>query len=316
MKEIIKNYLSGKAVFSELQHLLKWLQQKEHLAEWKEVKADWMQERLKDDMDDQETIAWMKIKRSMHLTSQLSMQRKHIFYYKIVASFFLILSISVFLLKNQEPERLTSRIITDKAQISRVVLSDSTVVWLNSGSELSYENTYGVKDRTVRLKGEAFFQVKKNKAQPFHVLTGKHDVKVTGTSFMVSNYSNLSTVDVVLEEGSVNVFNQEKNSLASLVPDQKYTYDKNTGKAIVETVIPQNYTSWRYGTINFYQSTLDDIAKKLELKYNQPFVLSRNIRNKHFTFTLVGENLSEVLSIIEEISTIKATQANDTIYLK
>lgn len=315
MNELIRKYLHGKAEFADLQQLLSWLQQKEHRSEWKDIKSEWMNERLTDEMNDQETIAWLKIKKSINLTSNASMQRKRILFYKMVAVFLALISISIFLFKSQDPRLLTSTILTDKAQISRLILPDSTVIWLNSGSRLSYDNAYGVKNRNLRLYGEAFFQVKKNKKLPFHVLAGNHDVKVTGTSFMVTNYDRFSTLEVILEEGSVQIVNQANRTQSRLIPNQKYSYNKATGLASIQKVIPQNLTSWRYGTINFYQSTLEDIATKLELKYNQPFVLSKSIKNTHFTFTIVDEKLPDVLSILEEISTIKATQVNDTIYL-
>jgi len=316
MKESIRKYLSGKASYVELQLLLKWLRQDGRLSDFKDFRDEWMQERMNTSMDDKEVITWLKIKRSMDFSTELSKQRKLRFYYQIAAIFLLLISVTVFIYKTAEPEHLISKMMTEKAQISRLLLPDSTVIWLNSSSVITYDNTYGIDNRNIHLEGEAFFQVKKNKALPFHVLTGNHDIKVTGTRFQVSNYVLLNSVDVVLEEGSVNVFNKADHTLAKLAPDQKYSFDKLTGLTTINEVVPENYTSWRNGVINFYQLPLDVISQKLELKYNQPFVLTNKIKNKHFTFTIVDENLSEVLSIIEEISNIKATQANDTIYLR
>ena len=42
---------------------------------------------------------------------------------------------------------------------TKLILPDSTLVWLNAGSKIVYSQGFGVKDRHLRLNGEAYFEV-------------------------------------------------------------------------------------------------------------------------------------------------------------
>lgn len=52
---------------------------------------------------------------------------------------------------------------------ARVMLPDSSEVWLNSDSRLTYPQTFDSRERTVNLKGEAFFSVSSDRQHPFNV---------------------------------------------------------------------------------------------------------------------------------------------------
>ena len=52
---------------------------------------------------------------------------------------------------------------------TRLVLPDSTLVWLNAGSRIMYSQGFGVNDRLLELTGEAYFEVRRNEHKPFEV---------------------------------------------------------------------------------------------------------------------------------------------------
>ena len=89
-----------------------------------------------------------------------------------------------------------------------VTLSDGTVVYLNSGSELRYPVAFGVERRDVFLSGEGYFEVAKDAKRPFFVNADKLKIRVYGTSFNVNTY-NLANVETVLVEGKIGI--QETN---------------------------------------------------------------------------------------------------------
>lgn len=72
---------------------------------------------------------------------------------------------------------------------TRLILPDSTLVWLNAGSKISYSQGFGVKDRHLQLNGEGYFEVRKDVKLPFDVKTRKLNVTVLGTKF---NFRNLT----------------------------------------------------------------------------------------------------------------------------
>jgi ferric-dicitrate binding protein FerR (iron transport regulator) len=78
-------------------------------------------------------------------------------------------------------------------------LEDGSEVQLNPNSTISYPEHFGQKTRTVYLKGEAFFSIKRNPAKPFVVHTGELVTEVLGTSFTIKSYENAKAIEVWLQ---------------------------------------------------------------------------------------------------------------------
>lgn len=96
-----------------------------------------------------------------------------------------------------------NRYATGKGETKVVALSDGSVITLNTGSEIAVEFTEAT--RAVRLiRGEALFDVAKNRSRPFVVGAGETRVQVVGTSFTVRNMEALP-VQVLVREGIVEV---------------------------------------------------------------------------------------------------------------
>jgi ferric-dicitrate binding protein FerR (iron transport regulator) len=92
---------------------------------------------------------------------------------------------------------------TQQEQILR--LPDATRVTLHPGSSLRYAGGLAGARREVYLEGEAFFQVHKDSAHPFLVLTKQLVTTVLGTSFDVKAYPGSTEAQVAVHEGKVAV---------------------------------------------------------------------------------------------------------------
>ncbi len=99
--------------------------------------------------------------------------------------------------KRRENEKLV--VVTPKGQKSKVILPDSTVVWLNASTQLSYSNFNKEGSRHVRLEGEGYFEVTKDAEHPFIVSTKDYDVKVLGTKFNIRSYAADMTTETALQ---------------------------------------------------------------------------------------------------------------------
>ncbi|MFV8341987.1 FecR family protein [Flavobacterium sp. XS2P39] len=171
-----------------------------------------------------------------------------------------------------------------------VELSDGTIVHLNSGTSLRYPVKFiKNKNRQVFLTGEAFFEVAKDKAHPFTVNTQEMNVEVLGTKFNVSTYKEDSTTDVVLVEGKVGLYKDQKtkDNWVKLTPGLKGSNIKGQQNITTEKVNTDIYTAWIDGNLVFKNMTFDAIIKKLERHYNVTFVnknktLSKEIFNARF----------------------------------
>jgi ferric-dicitrate binding protein FerR (iron transport regulator) len=92
------------------------------------------------------------------------------------------------------------------------------VVQLNPNSTISYPEHFGQKTRTVYLKGEAFFNIKRNPAKPFVVHTGDLVTEVLGTSFTIKSYENSNLLRYWFEREKYRFMNENeenKNAMGS-----------------------------------------------------------------------------------------------------
>jgi transmembrane sensor len=87
----------------------------------------------------------------------------------------------------------------------KLQLPDGTGVWLNSASSIRYPTAFTGGERKVEITGEAYCEVAKDKAKPFHVEAKDMDVAVLGTHFNINSYDDEGSIRTTLLEGSVKV---------------------------------------------------------------------------------------------------------------
>ena len=129
----------------------------------------------------------------------------------------------------------------------KVELSDGTIVHLNSGSSLRYPvNFLSTGPRQVYLSGEAYFAVSRNELNPFIVHVNDLGVKVLGTKFNISAYTEDKSIDVVLVEGAVSLDGKtgQKEDAVTLTPGQKGSYGHMSKNILVDAVNTSLYISW------------------------------------------------------------------------
>jgi ferric-dicitrate binding protein FerR (iron transport regulator) len=90
-------------------------------------------------------------------------------------------------------------------ETQRVVLPDGTTITLKPNSSIEYPQKFSEHDRRVELKGEAFFDVTKDKDRPFIISAADLTVKVLGTSFNVVAYEGAKELSVAVKTGKVSV---------------------------------------------------------------------------------------------------------------
>ena len=224
---------------------------------------------------------------------------------------------SIIPIKNELSE--ISQLVIPHGSSSRIVLNDSTVVWLNAGSSLIYPSKFGSKNREVVLFGEAFFDVAKNKDKPFIVQTTALEITVLGTRFNISAYPEDKTIQTVLETGSVairkiNRTNRDKEII--LKPNQLVSYDKLTKLSEVKDVNTEFYISWTYGLLTFENRDLNRVVKTIEryydirIQFENPLLGSIKISGK----LDLTQGKSEVIEYLEKVSLTTFTQTGENYY--
>jgi len=199
----------------------------------------------------------------------------------------------------KEEKLVYNEIKIPKGQVFRLVLSDSTVVWLNSDSKLKYPKKFvkGLANREVELEGEAFFKVAHNAKKPFIVNTKNLHIEVLGTAFNVSSYSEEKTIKTTLVKGAVKVIGFNKNGLLPIVltPNHQAVYNKE--KMLLNTikVNTNEYTAWIQKKIIFNNTPFEELLKRIERTFNVK-VINKNNSMKEELFT--GEFDNESLAVI------------------
>lgn len=186
-----------------------------------------------------------------------------------------------------------------------VILPDSSIVWLNARSELTYPKRFGRKRRNVALKGEAFFDVRKDKKRPFAVNTSTMTVRVLGTTFVVTDRKEQSQAEAVLETGKIDITVKETGEKLEMQPDRRLIYNKKKKSTEVRTVNASDYTNWRKEHLLFENTPLKDVFIQLSKWYNIYIsyeTCSPQLLNTPVSFTLDNETADDILSILQSIT--------------
>jgi ferric-dicitrate binding protein FerR (iron transport regulator) len=323
MKSKIKNYLSGRSSDDEQKMLLNWLRKEGNLAEFNSVKNEWKNEIIQDDIPLEFRPNWSNIQNNLfgQIQSENAKAHRTLKIFRYAAALILLISVPSLLfyfLNPKTPGQVAfTTVSAEYGQISKVVLSDSTVIWVNSGSNVTYNNQFSASNRDIKLAGEAYFKVTKNKDLPLVVSSGDLLVKVLGTEFGVSAYPEEKEIQVVLENGKVELSSlSHENFRQVMKPGELASFNREKKEMEIRTVNTGLYTSWKDGMINVYNLPLSELVIKLEKRYNQKFKVDDEIKSLPFTFTIKNENLNSVLSLMEKITPVQVVQNKNVIELK
>lgn len=203
------------------------------------------------------------------------------------------------LLKSNVAKRLIVNVPNGKNL--KVLLTDGTEILLNAGTQISF-NTNFVQDRArkVGLKGQAFFEVAKDKHHPFYVTTEKFTTKVLGTKFNISSYKNERESYVNLVEGKIEVSARQVPSGKILTPGQKISFSPEVKTPVVEAAKPEQDMDWLNKEIAFDNNTTEEVLSKIERVYGLQIVRNRiDVEDFHFSGTFKIENLDQITHSLE-----------------
>ncbi|MCK9303969.1 MAG: FecR family protein [Bacteroidales bacterium] len=145
-----------------------------------------------------------------------------------------------------------------------IMLSDSTMVYLNSNSYLRYPVNFGEGTRHVTLSGRAYFDVTKS-SKPFIVTTNDMEVEVLGTSFDVESSEAAKNSSVILVEGSVRVTANGQTKVIS--PNEKFTLNHVFNEVSISNIDSKTMTLWKDGILVLKELSFDQMIESLSSWY-------------------------------------------------
>ncbi len=201
----------------------------------------------------------------------------------------------------------------------KIILPDSTEVWLNSCSALKAPARFDSTGRHIELSGEAYFKVKSNKEWPMFIKTNDVVTKVLGTEFNLSAYNNDPAVTLTLVNGKVELI-KEDNSKISMKPNEQATIFNNRAKKdIIRRNMHdfENELAWRDGYLIFNNTPMSEVIKKIERWYGVKFSpTDSRILKYNFTGRFKEESVTQVLDLLSISSNIRYKINNSTVTLQ
>lgn len=189
----------------------------------------------------------------------------------------------------------------------RVVLPDSSVVWLNAASSLRFPTRFSGSTRNVYLSGEAYFEIAKNKSKPFIVSINNITVTVTGTQFNVKGYPDESYVNTTLVEGGVKLSTTDHPAAKPVLLRPGYQAVWENKQITVKEAYLEEALAWKNGFFVFRSEPIGSIMRKLSRWYDVevqfPDAAATDVR---FTGTIRKyESIQKVLEMLALTQKVK-----------
>ncbi|WP_298555060.1 FecR domain-containing protein [uncultured Parabacteroides sp.] len=258
-KKILQKYVEGSITAEEVETVVDWLD-----ADEKHVKEFMTLHKLYDiSILNQSTKERKKEK-----VARTVFRRIVIELLKVAAIALILLSGNFLLQKDDQMESLPSfqTLYVPAGQRAELILPDSTKVWLNANSKLVYPSSFKEGIRQVELDGEAYFDVRHNRDNPFVVRTKSMNVTVLGTEFNVSAYSGIEEFNIALLRGSVELNSPDRSRKYRMTAGEQVLY--RDGKYVSAQIGSMDYFKWKEGLLSFSNQPIDVIIEKLRLYYD------------------------------------------------
>lgn len=198
---------------------------------------------------------------------------------------------------------------SDKPRV--ILLPDGSSVLLQANSRISFPTRFEAQKREVFLSGEGFFEVKKDRKQPFYVYANEVVARVLGTSFTVRAFDHDTQVQVVVKTGSVSVYQREESvekevveptvstPMLVLSPSQKAIFQRQDFKLTLSEVKAPELQPIEQETFVYLRTPISAVFRAMEKTYGVRIEFDADItKNCTLTATLGDKPLTDKLDMI------------------
>jgi len=196
--------------------------------------------------------------------------------------------------------------LTDKQFVR---LPDGSTVLMNEGAELTYNGqTFGAENRTVELKGEAFFDIASDPARAFIVESGSIRTTVLGTAFNIRAVPGEKMVQITVSRGKVSV-GDGLGTYKLLTADEQLTINTVDNTFSKKEIKSSTVTEWTDDFLIMEDVTMAEAAQQISRKFKVAIEFKNaSLKNCFVTASFLnGESLDHVLEVISTIHDIKFT---------
>ena len=176
-----------------------------------------------------------------------------------------------------------------------IVLSDGSKIFLNDAARLTYPEKFKDGHRTVKLDGEAYFEIARDVDRPFTIETNHSEVSVLGTSFNID--TDGESTEVAVTSGKVRVSSLHSEETAILVKQQAAIVTEARLQSF--ELADQNFLAWKTGVFSFEDQPIGEVVASLNTYYNDEISLSNKMSDCLLSANFNDSKLADVIEIIK-----------------
>lgn len=293
--ELLLKYIDGTATQEEIAIVVQWIDSDEkNMQEYLLYRkafdvALWNSQNPQEQIEEKEsrkTKIFHLFKEVMKVAAMLAI---------ILGSYHIIYSKWI----NPEESPINQTIFTPEGQRAELTLSDGTKVWLNAKSTLIFPDKFSGDVRSVKLIGEAYFDVAHNKEKQFIVEAQDYKIKVLGTKFNVRSYPQIGIFETSLIEGSVQITSAYDVDELTMVPGDIIYSEK--GALAKANIKDYDLLAWKDGLLSFKDMSFKEILDKLSLYYDVEFTIkNKDVLEQKYTGKFwIKDGVDQVLRVLQ-----------------
>lgn len=326
-KQQLIKLIEGKSTISEQKQVLSWIEKnRANKKYFLGLKNLWVITGLPDEESQRDEFVHF---RRENINYNKSIKGRNVSFFTIAASLLLLVTIGLNIFQyyksnlnagNAEDKRpllsLKDRKIntlsfyTNKGVKGVVTLPDSSVVWLNSDTRLTYPERFNGKFREVEISGEAYFEVKSNPDTAMIVSTSKGlKIEVLGTKFLIRSYEEDNDAQATLFSGSIKLVSSNnrysRDYVKKLKPLESVIIDNNHSIRLIHNADTLKSIAWKRGMLIFEETPIQEVLKELERWHGTEFVIQdKSILSCRITAQFNSESIVQIMEVIKYCSPI------------
>jgi ferric-dicitrate binding protein FerR (iron transport regulator) len=191
----------------------------------------------------------------------------------LAASIVILLGLATYIFSHTN-KPLSMVEINDTNTPKKIILSKGTIIWLNSGAEISYAISKKSAFNMISLKGEAYFEFNALKKQNYQLLAHNAIIKVESkSSFNVKMTEYDPNINITVSSGAIKVLESNTDkSLTLLVTQGNYCSVHKTEHLVFASKNDNpNFLAWKTGELNFDNQNMASVTDILAQYYQVEF---------------------------------------------
>lgn len=316
---LVTRYLSGQTSDAENAWLMDWMAaDKRNQQDFDEIRRVWQEHQRTTDEQVGQALSVLRARIAADEQRPAPVKSKRVqLYWFAAAAGILGMVLTTWYLFTPKPTNhlLSLKVITRPGEKKTIVLEDSTRVILGPESELSYPAAFDKDNRTVSVKGQAYFEVSQTPHQPFVVETSLLSVQVLGTHFNVQADPKAPANAVALLEGAVKVKLKGAETYL-LKPGQEISVDRRTNQIALNPLDSASVLGWQQNVLVFKNEEFGSAAARIEKMYGVKIVFNNEAAaTTHLYAQFKNEPLDAVMAAICTSGVLTYRQQGDTVYV-